>query len=74
LCPPHGVDIEAEVGGGLLRGCSAVELAGDGFGRDTADRGHPETDQRVDPDRRDRILLKRYVARQVYPHLRAAAG
>jgi hypothetical protein len=29
LCPPYGVDVEAEVVGDLLKGCSAVELAGD---------------------------------------------
>ena len=32
-------------------GYKAVEFAGYGFGRDTADRGHPETHQRVHPDR-----------------------
>lgn len=30
LCPPHRLEIEAEVLGNLLERCSAVKLTGDG--------------------------------------------
>jgi hypothetical protein len=62
LCPPHGVDVQAEVVGDLLKGRSAVELTRDGFGGDAADRGQPETHQRIDPDWRDRSSWGRQLA------------
>jgi membrane protein len=71
LGPPHRVQIEPEVPGNLLQRRPAVKLTGNGLGGDAADCRHAEADQRVDPDRRGRVLMRapasRLVARPVHP-------